>query len=168
MSADKGILYLIPSLLGDAAIERSFPAFNKEVIQALDEFIVEDLRSARRFFIKAGISKPIDSLTFHLLNEHTDTHKIQPYIEGLLKGKNVGLLSDAGCPGIADPGAEVVRLAHKHQIKVVPLVGPSSILLALISSGLNGQSFAFHGYLPKKQPERGAKIKTLESVALQR
>lgn len=164
MGAEKGILYLIPSLLGDSAIERSFPVFNKEIIQGLDEFIVEDLRSARRFLIKMG-SKPIDSLTFHLLNEHTDHGRIAPYIDGLLKGKNVGLLSDAGCPGIADPGAEVVRLAHKHQVKVVPLIGPSSILLALISSGLNGQGFAFHGYLPKKQPERGVKIKQLESLA---
>src|ERR1700722_13986596 len=160
-NTEKGILYLIPSLLGDSVIERSIPAFNKEIIQSLDEFIVEDLRSARRFLIKMG-SKPIDSLTFHLLNEHTTYGNINPYIDGLLKGKNVGLLSDAGCPGIADPGADVVRLAHKHGIKVVPLVGPSSILLALISSGLNGQGFSFHGYLPKKQPERGAKIKQLE------
>ncbi len=163
-STEKGTLYLIPSLLGDSAIERSFPIVNKEIIQSLDEFIVEDLRSARRFLVKMG-SKPIDSLTFHLLNEHTDHSTIKPYIDGLLKGKNVGLLSDAGCPGIADPGAEVVRLAHKHQIKVVPLIGPSSILLGLISSGLNGQGFAFHGYLPKRQPERGVKIKQLESAA---
>jgi 16S rRNA (cytidine1402-2'-O)-methyltransferase len=160
----KGTLYLIPSLLGDSAIERSIPAFNKEVIQSLDEFIVEDLRSARRFLIKMG-SRPIDSLTFHLLNEHTTPDKISLCLDGLMKGKNVGLLSDAGCPGIADPGAEVVKLAHRHNIKVIPLIGPSSILLALISSGLNGQNFAFHGYLPKRQPERGTKIKQLESLS---
>ncbi len=159
----KGTLYLIPSLLGDSVIERSIPNSNKEIIQSLDEFIVEDLRSARRFLVKMA-SKPIDSILFHLLNEHTSSGQIQPYIDGLLKGKNVGLLSDAGCPGIADPGAEVVRLAHKHGIKVVPLVGPSSILLALISSGLNGQGFAFHGYLPKKQPEKGLKIRQLETA----
>jgi 16S rRNA (cytidine1402-2'-O)-methyltransferase len=161
-SSAKGTLYLIPSLLGDSAIERSIPIFNKEIIQSLDEFIVEDLRSARRFLIKMG-SKPIDSLTFHLLNEHTTPDKISLCLDGLLKGKNVGLLSDAGCPGIADPGAEVVKLAHRNNIKVIPLIGPSSILLALISSGLNGQNFAFHGYLPKRQPERGTKIKQLES-----
>src|ERR1700739_1382864 len=159
----KGILYLIPSLLGDSAIERSIPVFNKEIIQSLDEFIVEDLRSARRFLIKMG-SKPIDSLTLHLLNEHTTPDKISLCLDGLQKGKNVGLLSDAGCPGIADPGAEVVKLAHRYNIKVIPLIGPSSILLALISSGLNGQNFSFHGYLPKRQPERSTKIKQLESL----
>ncbi len=161
----KGILYLIPSLLGDSAIDRAIPVYNKEIIQSLDEFIVEDARSARRFLIKAGITKPIDSLTFHLLNEHTSLDNIGHYIDSLLKGKNVGLLSDAGCPGIADPGAEVVKLAHKHKVKVVPLVGPSSILLALISSGLNGQKFAFHGYLPKQPADRKTKIKQLENEA---
>ena len=163
-SSAKGTLYLIPSLLGDSAIERSIPIFNKEIIQSLDEFIVEDLRSARRFLIKMG-SKPIDSLTFHLLNEHTTPDKISLCLDGLLKGKNVGLLSDAGCPGIADPGAEVVKLAHRNGIQVVPLVGPSSILMALISSGMNGQKFAFHGYLPKQKPERTNKIKQLETEA---
>jgi 16S rRNA (cytidine1402-2'-O)-methyltransferase len=162
----KGTLYLIPSLLGDSAIERSLPSYNKEIINTLDEFIVEDLRSARRFLIKAGIIKPIDSLTFHLLNEHTSSDDISHCLEGLLKGKNAGLLSDAGCPGIADPGAEVIKLAHTRNIKVVPLVGPSSILLALISSGMNGQSFSFHGYLPKKQPDRGNKIRQIETDAL--
>ncbi|MGP8214763.1 MAG: SAM-dependent methyltransferase [Bacteroidia bacterium] len=159
----KGTLYLIPSLLGDSMVERSIPVFNMEVIQSLDEFIVEDIRSARRFLIKMK-SKPIDSLTFHLLNEHTSPDKFRLCLDGLLKGRNAGLLSDAGCPGIADPGAEVVRLAHKHTIKVVPLIGPSSILLALISSGLNGQCFSFHGYLPKRQPERGNKIRQLEAL----
>jgi 16S rRNA (cytidine1402-2'-O)-methyltransferase len=161
----KGILYLIPSLLGDSPVERAIPAYNKEIVQSLDEFIVEDARSARRFLIKVGITKSIDSLTFHLLNEHTSLDNIGHYIDSLLKGKNVGLLSDAGCPGIADPGAEVVKLAHKHQVSVVPLVGPSSILLALISSGLNGQKFAFHGYLPKQPADRKTKIKQLENEA---
>lgn len=165
MNTQPGILYLIPSLLGDTSVERSIPVFNKEIIQLLDEFIVEDIRNARRFLIKAGIGKPIDSLTFHLLNEHTSADEISLCLDGLLHGKNAGLLSDAGCPGIADPGAEVIRLAHKRNIKVVPLVGPSSILLALISSGMNGQKFAFHGYLPKRQPERSAKIKQLETEA---
>jgi 16S rRNA (cytidine1402-2'-O)-methyltransferase len=161
----KGILYLIPCLLGDSPVERVIPAFNKEITNGLDEFIVEDVRSARRFLIKAGFTKPIDSITFHLLNEHTNSDKVNSCIEGLLKGKNVGLLSDAGCPGIADPGAEVVKLAHRNGIQVVPLVGPSSILMALISSGMNGQKFAFHGYLPKQKPERTNKIKQLETEA---
>lgn len=160
-----GIVYLIPSLLGDSPVERSIPSFNKEIIQSLDEFIVEDVRSARRFLIKAGITKPIDSLTFHLLNEHTSPGETSHYLDSLLKGKNVGLLSDAGCPGIADPGAEVIRIAHKRNIKIVPLIGPSSILMALISSGMNGQKFSFHGYLPKRQPERSARIKQIEAEA---
>lgn len=166
MSGAKGTLYLIPSLLGDSAVGRSLPTFNAEIINSLDEFIVEDLRTARRFLIKAGITKTIDSLTFHLLNEHISGDEVAHYLDGALKGKNVGLLSDAGCPGIADPGAEVIKLAHRKGIKVVPLVGPSSILLALISSGMNGQSFAFHGYLPKKQPDRGNKIRQLETEAI--
>src|SRR6185312_7669795 len=165
MSGAKGTLYLIPSLLGDSPTAHSLPSFNTEIINSLDEFIVEDLRTARRFLIKAGITKTIDSLTFHVLNEHTSSNDIGHFLGGPDKGKNIGLLSDAGCPGIADPGAEVIKLAHRKGIKIVPLVGPSSILLALISSGLNGQSFAFHGYLPKKQPDRGNKIRQLETDA---
>jgi 16S rRNA (cytidine1402-2'-O)-methyltransferase len=164
-SVKPGSLYLIPCLLGDSAVTSVIPALNKEIINSIDEYIVEDIRSARRSLIKMGISTPIDNLTFHLLNEHTSPEEIGTCLEGLLKGKNVGLLSDAGCPGIADPGAEVVKLAHKKNIKVIPLVGPSSILLALISSGLNGQKFAFHGYLPKQKPERVAKLKQLEAEA---
>jgi 16S rRNA (cytidine1402-2'-O)-methyltransferase len=165
-SAKTGSLYLIPCLLGDASINTSLPSFNKEIVNSIDEYIVEDVRSARRFLIKMGIITPIDNLTFHLLNEHTSIEQVGSCIEGLLQGKNVGLLSDAGCPGIADPGAEVIKLAHKHSIKVIPLIGPSSILLALISSGLNGQNFAFHGYLPKQKPERVSKLRQLETESL--
>ncbi len=164
-TSTKGILYLIPSLLGDSSVERVIPSYNKEIIQSLDEFIVEDARTARRFLIKAGITKLIDSLTFHLLNEHTVPVEVSHFIENLMQGKNIGLLSDAGCPGIADPGAAAIKLAHKNNIRVVPLVGPSSILLALISSGLNGQKFAFHGYLPKQQTDRKTKLKQLEAEA---
>lgn len=162
----KGTLYLIPCLLGDTAVGRSLPPFDLEIIKTLDEFIVEDVRTARRFLIKAGIEKPIDSLTFHLLNEHTKNENTGELLNALSGGKDVGLLSDAGCPGIADPGAVVVKMAHQKQIKVVPLVGPSSILLALIASGLNGQSFSFHGYLPKQNTDRIKKIRQLESDAM--
>lgn len=162
-SVKSGSLFLIPCLLGDTPVNSFIPSFNKEVVNSIDEYIVEDVRSARRFLIKMGITTPIDNLTFHSLNEHTSLESVSSYLEGLLKGRNVGLLSDAGCPGIADPGAEVVKLAHNHNIKVIPLVGPSSILLALISSGMNGQKFAFNGYLPKQKPERVTKLKQLEA-----
>ncbi len=158
-----GSLYLIPCTLGDVTIDRCLPQFNIEIIKSLDEFIVEDVRYARRFLIKAGISKPIDELTFNLLNEHTDTSIINEYLENIKLGKNIGVLSDAGCPGIADPGAAIVRLAHQQNIRVIPLVGPSSILLALMASGMNGQQFSFHGYLPKQIPDRIKKLKQLET-----
>jgi len=164
--SEKGRLYLIPCLLGDSPIPRSIPAFNIDIIKSLDEFIVEDLRTARRFLIKAGINKPIDDLTFHLLNEHTKQEDINTFLTSLHNGKNIGLLSDAGCPAIADPGSAIVKIAHKKGIKVVPLVGPSSILLALIASGLNGQLFSFHGYLPKQNADRIKKIKQLEQDVL--
>jgi len=164
--SEKGSLYLIPCLLGDSPIAHSIPAFNLEVIKSLNEFIVEDLRTARRFLIKAGIDKPIDDLTFHLLNEHTRQEDINEFLTSLHNGKNVGLLSDAGCPAIADPGSAIVKIAHKKGIKIIPLVGPSSILLALIASGLNGQSFTFHGYLPKQNTDRVKKLKQLEQEVL--
>lgn len=168
MNNSKGILYLIPSLLGDAGIERSLPAYNLEIIRSLDEFIVEDIRSARRFLIKAKIEKPIDSLIFHLCNEHSKNEDMDFIMKNLMNGKNAGLISEAGCPSIADPGAEIIQFAHRTNIRVVPLVGPSSILLALISSGLNGQNFAFNGYLPKKEPDRMRAIKQLEALVWQK
>jgi len=168
MSSPKGILYLIPSLLGDAPIENSLPSYNIDIIRSLDEFIVEDIRSARRFLIKAHIDKPIDSLTFHLCNEHSKNADLNATMQGLMSGKNAGLISEAGCPSIADPGAEIIQFAHRNNIRVVPLVGPSSILLALISSGLNGQNFAFNGYLPKKEPDRIKALKQLEALVWQK
>jgi 16S rRNA (cytidine1402-2'-O)-methyltransferase len=158
-----GSLYLIPCTLGDVTIDKCLPQFNIEIIKLLDEFIVENVRSARRFLIKAGISKPIEDITFHLLNEHTDTTVINEYLNNIKSGKNIGVISEAGCPGIADPGAAIVQLAHKQNIKVIPLVGPSSILLALMASGMNGQQFSFHGYLPKQTPDRIKKLKQLEA-----
>lgn len=163
---NKGTLYLIPSSLGDVPVNLSLPEYTLEVIKSMDEFIVEDIRTARRFLIKAGITKPIDSLTFHVLNEHTRGDSTSDFIQPLLQGKDMGLLSDAGCPGIADPGASVIGLAHQKHIKVVPLVGPSSIVLALITSGFNGQSFSFHGYLPKQSADRIKKLKQLEAEVM--
>jgi len=168
MSQSKGILYLIPSLLGDTSIESSLPAYNLEIIRSLDEFIVEDIRSARRFLIKVKIEKTIDSLTFHVYNEHSKNADIDFITKNLMNGKNAGLISEAGCPSIADPGAEIIQFAHRNTIRVVPLVGPSSILLALISSGLNGQNFAFNGYLPKKEPDRIKSLKQLETLVWQK
>lgn len=159
-----GKLYLIPSLLGDSPTEQVLPNYITEIILGLNEFIVEDIRSARRFLKKIERSIFIDDLTFHVLNEHTKATEIAPMLNSLLTGKNIGLLSDAGCPGVADPGADVVAIAHTKNIRVVPLVGPSSILLAMMSSGMNGQNFAFVGYLPVKPNERIKRIKQLENL----
>ena len=162
----KGKLYLIPTPIGDRPVWDVLPASNRTVIDSIDYFIVEDIRSARRFLSKAGISRPIDSLRFAELNEHTAPAEVSALFAPLLTGTDAGVLSEAGLPGVADPGADAVALAHIHGIEVVPLVGPSSILLALMASGLNGQSFAFNGYLPVKPPERTRAIRFFERRAL--
>ena len=162
----KGKLYLIPTPIGDRPVWDVLPASNRTVIDSIDYFIVEDIRSARRFLSKAGISRPIDSLRFAELNEHTAPAEVSALFAPLLTGTDAGVLSEAGLPGVADPGANAVALAHIHGIEVVPLVGPSSILLALMASGLNGQSFAFNGYLPVKPPERVKAIRFFERRAL--
>jgi 16S rRNA (cytidine1402-2'-O)-methyltransferase len=155
-------LYLIPVTLGDTDIERVLPAYNKEVILQIKHFIVEDVRSARRFLKKVERSINIDELTFYPLNKHTDAAAITTYLNPLQKGESMGVISEAGCPAVADPGADVVAIAQRKKIKVVPLVGPSSILLSVMASGFNGQSFAFNGYLPIEAGERSKKIKQLE------
>ena len=159
----KGKLYLIPTPIGDRPVWDVLPASNRTVIDSIDYFIVEDIRSARRFLSKAGISRPIDSLRFAELNEHTAPAEVSALFAPLLTGTDAGVLSEAGLPGVADPGADAVALAHIHGIEVVPLVGPSSILLALMASGLNGQSFAFNGYLPIRQPDRNKAIRHFEA-----
>lgn len=161
----KGKLFLIPNLLGEGNPEEILPANVINIIRELRYFIVEDIRTARRFLSKVKIPLPIDSLTFYTLNEHTSLAEIGTYLDPA-KDDNMGVLSEAGVPGVADPGADIVRLAHQRGIKVVPLVGPSSILMAVMASGLNGQNFAFNGYLPVKHPERVAKIKHFEKRAL--
>ena len=142
------------------------PEANRRVIDSLDYFIVENVRSARRFLSKAGIQRKIDELEFVELNEHTIAGQaVEAMIKPLLAGRSAGVISEAGVPGVADPGALVVEACHRKGIRVVPLVGPSSILLAMMASGLNGQSFAFNGYLPVKPPERSKAIKALERSA---
>jgi 16S rRNA (cytidine1402-2'-O)-methyltransferase len=156
-------LYLIPVTLGETAIEQVLPSYNKEVIMGISHFIVEDVRSARRFLKKVEKSIDIDTLTFYTLNKHTDPKEINGYLKPLAEGKPMGVISEAGCPAVADPGADVVAIAQRKGLKVVPLVGPSSIIMSVMGSGFNGQSFAFHGYLPIEPAERAKRLKQLET-----
>ena len=160
-------LYLIPCPISDdTAVADVAPVSNQAIINSLDYFIVENTRSARRFLSKSGYARAIDDATFVELNEHTTSPtEIAKMIEPLKAGRSAGVISEAGVPAVADPGQAVVELCHKHNIRVVPLVGPSSILMAVMASGLSGQSFAFNGYLPIKEPERSKTIKRLESRA---
>ncbi|GAE82356.1 16S rRNA (cytidine1402-2'-O)-methyltransferase [Bacteroides reticulotermitis] len=158
-------LYLLPVTLGDTPLENVLPAYNKEIICGIKHFIVEDLRSARRFLKKVDSTIDIDSLTFYPLNKHTSPEDIAGYLKPLINGASMGVISEAGCPAVADPGADVVAIAQREKLKVVPLVGPSSIILSVMASGFNGQSFAFHGYLPIEAGERIKKLKTLEQRA---
>jgi 16S rRNA (cytidine1402-2'-O)-methyltransferase len=155
-------LYLIPVTLGDTSISKVLPIDNLEVIQSLQYFVVEDVRSARRFLKKCNSTINVDELVFFELNKHTSPDSIAEYLSPMQKGHSVGILSEAGCPAIADPGAVVVAIAQSKGLSVVPLVGPSSILLSLMASGFNGQSFSFHGYLPIDASARIATIKKLE------
>ena len=144
-------LYLLPVTLGDTSIEKVLPSYNKEIISGIQYFIVEDVRSARRFLKKVDREIDIDALTFYPLNKHTSPNDISGYLQPLVGGASMGVISEAGCPAVADPGADVVAIAQRKKLKVVPLVGPSSIILSVMASGFNGQSFAFHGYLPIEQ-----------------
>jgi len=155
-------LYLIPTTLGDTSIERVLPPDLTKVINSVTVFIVENLRTARRFLKKVNPDIVIDDLTFFELNQHTDPKELSRFLEPNRRGLDIGIISEAGCPGVADPGADVVKIAHTRNIQVVPLVGPSSILLALMASGMSGQNFAFNGYLPIKNPEKAMQIKMLE------
>ena len=155
-------LYLIPVTLGDTAIEKVLPSYNQEIILGIKHFIVEDVRSARRFLKKVERSINIDELSFYPLNKHTSPEEISGYLKPLLGGAPMGVISEAGCPAVADPGADVVAIAQRKNQKVVPLVGPSSIIMSVMGSGFNGQSFAFHGYLPIDPNERIKRIKVLE------
>lgn len=158
--------YLIPVTLGETEYQKVLPEYNKKILRGIKNFIVENRRSAIRFLKLADSSIDIDSLEFLELNEHSDLARISNYLDPLLKKKlPMGIISEAGCPAVADPGAAVVEMAQKKNLKVVPLSGPSSMIMAVMASGLNGQSFAFNGYLPVKPNERAAKIRQLENRA---
>ncbi|SFC01460.1 16S rRNA (cytidine1402-2'-O)-methyltransferase [Parapedobacter composti] len=161
-----GTLYLLPVPLADDAAQASYTPYLTQVINTIDEYIVENEKTARKFLKLAGLQRPQGELVLHDYGKHVrDTTDMAGFFAGLLAGKDVGLMSEAGCPGVADPGAAIVAEAHRRGIRVVPLVGPSAILLALMASGFNGQSFAFHGYLPIDKGARAKKIKLLEQVA---
>jgi 16S rRNA (cytidine1402-2'-O)-methyltransferase len=155
-------LYLLPVTLGDTPLDSVLPPYNKGIILTIKHFIVEDVRSARRFLKKVDKDIDIDSLTFYPLNKHSSPEDISGYLQPLIEGNSIGVISEAGCPGIADPGTDIVACAQRRNLKVIPLVGPSSIILSLMASGFNGQSFVFHGYLPIEATERSKKLKALE------
>ena len=167
MMTNKGKLYLIPSPLGDNQPSEVLPEMVFETIGRIRTYVVEEVRTARRFLSRAGLKGKIDTLEFHELNEHTSSEQIEGYLGLFERGEDIGLISEAGLPAVADPGAQLVALCHKRGIEVVPLVGPSSLMLALMASGLNGQSFAFCGYIPAKSDERKSRLKVLEKVSSQ-
>lgn len=158
----KGKLYLIPTTLGENEPLEVLPISIKRAIEQIDHYIVENEKSARRFIKKISPRKSQPGLQIEILNKYTESSELPSFLNPCLKGINVGILSEAGCPGIADPGAEVVKIAHQKNIQIVPLVGPSSLILALMASGMNGQNFAFNGYLPIDSNDRKKSIKLLE------
>lgn len=160
-----GKVYLIPVPIGDDEIKNTIPEKVNEVVDSLNYFIAENIRTARRFIRKLNKHKDIDSITFFTLNKNTPTNKIAEFLTPVKQGNNIGIISEAGVPGVADPGGEIVHLAHKKGINVIPLVGPSSIILALMASGFNGQNFAFHGYLPIKKHDRIHTLKKIEKIS---
>ncbi|MGH8663905.1 MAG: SAM-dependent methyltransferase [Burkholderiales bacterium] len=161
-------LYLVPSVLGDGAPIQTLPAATLAILQRLDHLVVETPKQARRFLKLAGVALADRPLHIEVLDEHTPESRLPALLAPALAGSDLGIVSDAGCPGVADPGARLVRLAHAHAVRVVPLVGPSSILLALMASGLNGQRFVFHGYLPVEAARRDRTVRTLELAARRR
>lgn len=158
----KAALYLIPSTMSDAPVTDVIPEGNLEIIRGVKHFVVENVRTVRRFLKRCDRNIDIDSLTFTVLDEHTRPEEIPAMLSPLSEGHPVGVISEAGCPAIADPGADLVAIAQEKGYEVVPLVGPSSILLSLMGSGFNGQSFAFIGYLPHEAKARTARLRELE------
>lgn len=161
----KPALYLIPVNISDAPLEDVIPNGNLAVVKGIRHLIVENVRTARRFLKRWDKSFDIDSITFYELNGHTDLKNISSYLEPLRRGEAVGVMSEAGCPAVADPGSAVVEIAQREGLKVVPMVGPSSILMSLMASGFNGQGFAFNGYLPIEEKERLHRVRELEAIA---
>lgn len=168
MANTPGTLYLVPCTLGETPAKQVLPQHVIDIARNLRHFVVEHPRSARQFLAALKPEHPIQSLHIATLDEHTSSKDLAGLLAPLLAGYDVGIISEAGCPGIADPGAELVSLAHRNGIRVVPLVGPSSILLALMASGLNGQCFAFHGYLPIEGAEKKNAIAALEAESVKR
>ena len=160
--AQLGNLYLIPNTLGGESVSDILPADVQKIATSLRYFAVEEIKSARRLLRKMDRTFPIDDSQFFIINKHMKESELMKILLVLIKGENIGIISEAGCPGVADPGAELVALAHTQNIKIVPLVGPSSILLALMASGFSGQEFSFHGYLPRERKERIKKLKDFE------
>lgn len=158
-------LYLIPVTLGETSIEQVLPPYNHEVIMGIRHFVVENIRSARRFLRQTDKAFPIDDCTFFEMGKHADEKQFSQYLQPLREGKSVGVISEAGCPAVADPGADIVKIAQREGLRVVPLVGPNSMIMAVMSSGLGGQSFAFNGYLPVDASDRAKRLKALESRA---
>ncbi len=168
MQKSHGKLYLIPTTLGDNAPLEVLPISVKKIIELVDYYIVENEKTARRFIKKISSGKSQPNLKINLINKYTEQSELPSFLSPCLEGKSVGLMSEAGCPGIADPGADIVKIAHEMDIKVVPLVGPSSILMALMSSGMNGQNFAFNGYLPIDKNDRKSVLRDLERHSFER
>jgi 16S rRNA (cytidine1402-2'-O)-methyltransferase len=160
-----GTLFLIPVPLADEAAAKSFTPYLVDTINSIKEYIVENEKTARRFLKEAGLKTPQSELLIHDYGKHNRDAGLKEFFKGLMAGNDVGLMSEAGCPGVADPGGEIVAEAHRKGIKVVPLVGPSSILLALMASGFSGQSFTFHGYIPIDKAERAKKLKEMEGTS---
>lgn len=161
----KGKLYLIPTTLGECNPEDVLPQTIKRALEFIDTYIVENEKTARKFIKSVYPEKVQSSLIISTLNKHTEISEFKTMIQPCLNGINIGLMSEAGCPGVADPGAAIVKIAHENGIQVVPLVGPSSILLAMMGSGMNGQSFAFNGYLPIEKSEKKIALKNFEKLS---
>lgn len=159
----KGILYLLPATLGDSNTGFTIPREVRRKVSEIKVFIVENLRSARRYLKILDRTIEIDQLMFHELNKHTPPEMIPTFLQEVLQGSDAAVITEAGMPGVADPGTDIVRLAHEQGIRVVPFTGPSSVLLALMASGLNGQQFRFHGYLPIQQAERKRKVRQIDT-----
>lgn len=164
-TAQPGKLYLVPLPIAAGTHTQVIPDYVSQVVKQLEHFLAEDIRTARRYVKALGHLQPMATLQFVCLDKYTTAQQVAKYMQPVLQGKDIGLLAEAGCPGVADPGATAVQYAHQHSIEVVPLVGPCSMLLALMASGLNGQCFAFHGYLPIDQSKRKEVIKKLENAA---
>ena len=167
MNSRTGKLYLIPAVLGDTPADHVIPGMVSGKLSELDHFIVENLRTARRYLRKTGYSKDFDRVKFFILDKKTRASEYDSFLRPALEGQDIGLLSEAGLPAVADPGAEIVRIAHREGIRVVPFTGPSSIMLALMASGFNGQNFSFHGYLPIQRNDREKEIERLEKLLYQ-